>query len=115
MNVLRSLELPQAAKWQESVIPFDWTLTQRARDAGLNVRWWWGGRTVDGKFGAYCYHCNRLIETWNRAWPITQRAITAVLSHRDLHLMGRAPTIGSDSPGTSPGVAAQAPTEEQEP
>lgn len=106
MSFLSSLKLPLAAKWQESTIPFDWSLTERARLIHPTCVWWWGARAIDGTFGAWCYLCERHVTTWHRAFPITQGAITAILTHRDLHLMGRIQTPGSDTVGVSPTVEA---------
>lgn len=95
-----NLNIPQAARWQRLTSGADYVLTDYARVGHPTVAWWWGGRLVDGTFGAWCYLCESHIATWARAWPITVAATAAVLGHRSAHLDGSIPTPGVNASST---------------
>lgn len=101
-----NLNIPQAARWQRLTDWADYILNDYARVGHPTVAWWWGGRIVDGTFGAWCYICERHIATWARTWPITVAATTAVLGHRSAHLDGTIPTPGVNPAGKSPAERA---------
>lgn len=78
--------LPVAARVQLHRDRYDDTLTMLARVRRPRVLWWWGAGRVEGRWGAICYLCDQLIDTWARRYPITERAKTSIDTHRSAHV-----------------------------
>lgn len=79
----RSLDLPRAARLQVELVALDLRLQAVARERHPTARWWWGVRERDHGRGAWCYLCERMVQTWDTRYPLTGAARAAIVAHRD--------------------------------
>lgn len=75
----------RAVRAQLAVYDWEGELVDLAQATHPRVSWWHGWRMTYVAFGAQCYVCDRLITSWSRRWPITQKAQREIEAHKLFH------------------------------
>lgn len=67
--------------------PADLTLWHQAVKKAPGCRWWWGLSNGRGRYGAWCYVCNKLIIGYDIKRPMTDAKRSVLMDHRFQHMM----------------------------